>query len=82
MKPIARYNYASEKFPLIFRLLSGKTGEVVWSREVTLDEARALAKIEIPSFVGTDHYPVSAEILYADGTLAPAEACEPRSLPQ
>jgi hypothetical protein len=40
---------------------------------VTLDEARSLAKIEIPSFAGTEHYPVLAEILYADGTTAPAD---------
>jgi len=72
-KPIARYDYPPDKFPLTLRCLSGKTGEVVWSRTVTIDEARALAKIEIPSFMGTDHYPVLAEILYADGTTAPAE---------
>ena len=73
VKPIARHNYPPDKFPLTLRLLSGKTGEVVWSRTVTLDDARALAKIEIPSFANTEHYPVLAEILYADGTAAPAE---------
>lgn len=61
-KPIARHDYPPEKFPLTIRLLSGKTGEVVWSRTVTVDEARALAKIEIPSFSDTEHYPVLAEI--------------------
>jgi hypothetical protein len=67
-KPIARHDYLPEKFPLTLRLLSGKTGAIVWERTVTIDEARTLAKIEIPSFMGTDHYPVLAEILYADGT--------------
>ena len=72
-KPIARHDYPPEKFPITLQLLSGKTGAVVWSRTVTIDEARSLAKIEIPSFAGTEHYPVLAEILYADGTAAPAE---------
>ena len=69
-KPTARHDYAPEKFPLTMRIYSGKTGEVVWSRTVTLDEARGLAKIEIPSYAGTEHYPVRAEIIYADGTIA------------
>lgn len=57
------------KFPLTIRLHSGKTGEIVWSRTVTLEEARILAKIEIPSFAQSAHYPVRAEIEYADGTI-------------
>ena len=69
-KPIARHDYAPEKFPITYRLYSGKTGECLWSRTVSLDEARALAKIEIPSYRGTEHYPVRAEIAYADGTIA------------
>ena len=77
MKPIARHDYPPEKFPLTLRLLSGKTGAIVWERTVTIDEARALAKIEIPSFQGTEHYPVLAEILYADGTTAPADRGAP-----
>ena len=81
-KPIARHDYPPEKFPLTIRLLSGKTGAIVWERTVTIAEARALAKIEIPSFMGTEHYPVLAEILCADGTIAPAEARGPRGLPQ
>jgi hypothetical protein len=81
-KPIARHDYPPEKFPLTLRLLSGKTGEVVWSRTVTIDEARALAKVEIPSFADTEHYPVLAEILYADGTTSPAEVRGARGLPQ
>ena len=68
-KPTARHDYSPEKFPLTMRIYSGKTGEVVWSRTVPLDEARFLAKIEIPSYVGTEHYPVQAEITYADGTI-------------
>lgn len=62
------HNYPPEKFPLTLRLYSSKTGEVVWSRTVTLDEARGLARIEIPGYRHTEHYPVRAEILYADGT--------------
>ena len=81
-KPIARHYYPPEKFPITLQLLSSKTGKAVWSRTVTIDEARALAKIEIPSFMGTEHYPVLAEILYADGTTAPAEVRGPRGLPQ
>lgn len=69
-KPTARHDYSPEKFPLTMRLYSGKTGEVVWSRTVTLDEARGLAKIQIPGYVGTEHYPVRTEITYADGTVA------------
>lgn len=67
-KPIARHNFSPEKFPLTLHLYSGKTGELVWSRTVTIDEARSLAKIEIPSYANTEHYPVRAEITYADGT--------------
>jgi len=67
-KPIARHNYPPEKFPFTMQLHSRKTGEVVWSRTVTLDEARSLARIEIPSYAGTEHYPVRSEIVYADGT--------------
>lgn len=73
-KPILRQDYPLDKFPITIRLLSGKTGAVVWSRTVTLDEARTRAKVEIPSFTGTEHYPVLAEIVYADGTPAPADA--------
>jgi hypothetical protein len=43
---------------------------VLWSRTVTLDEARQLAKVKIPGYAGTEHYPVSVEIVYADGTTA------------
>ena len=87
LKPIARHDYPpewalTEKYPLTLRLLSGKTGEIVWSRTVTIDEARALAKVEIPSFIGTEHYPVLAEIIYADGTTAPADVRYRGSLPQ
>lgn len=72
-KPTARHDYPSTKFPITLRVLSSKTGAIVWSRTVTLDEARGPAKIEIPSFAGTEHYPVLAEIVYADGTTEPAE---------
>ena len=67
-KPIARREYTPEKFPLTIQLYSNGTGELVWSRTVTLEEARAVAKIEIPSYLGTVHYPVRAEITCADGT--------------
>lgn len=62
----ARHDYPPEKFPLTMRLVSGTTGEVVWSRTVTLDEARTLATIEIPSFANSKHWPVRAEILTSD----------------
>jgi len=81
-KPIARHDYTPDKFPITLRLLSSKTGAVVWSRTVTIDEARALAKVEIPSFIGTEHYPVLAEIVYADGTTGPAKMHGPKGLPQ
>jgi hypothetical protein len=81
-KPIARHDYPPEKFPLTLRLLSGKTGAVVWSRTVTIDEARALAKVEIPSFAGTEHYPVLVEILDADGSTAPTGSRTRGGLPQ
>jgi hypothetical protein len=71
-KPIARHDFTPDKFPLTLRLRSGKTGAVVWSRTVTIDEARELAKVEIPSFRDTEHYPVLVEVLHADGTVAPA----------
>lgn len=64
----ARHDLVPSKFPFTLKLISGTTGEVVWSRTVTLDEARSLAKIEIPSFASSEHYPVRAEIIYADGT--------------
>jgi hypothetical protein len=66
--PVARHNYSPEKFPITFRLYSGKTGELLWSRTVTIDEARTLAKVEVPGYADTEHYPVRTEILYADGT--------------
>ena len=69
-KPIAHHDFSPEKFPVTLQLYSSKTGELVWSRTVTLDEARSLVKIEIPSYAGTEHYPVRAEIAYADGTPA------------
>ena len=81
-EPIARHDYTPDKFPIMLRLLSGKTGAVVWSRTVTIDEARALAKVEIPSFANTEHYPVLAEVVYADGTPAPADVHYREGLPQ
>ncbi len=66
--PHARHNLTPEKFPLTLKLVSGTTGAVVWSRTVSIAEARDLAKIEIPSFADSEHYPVRAEIEYADGT--------------
>lgn len=69
-KPTARHDFSPAKFPLTMRLYSSKTGQVVWSRTIALDEARQLAKIEIPSYADSEHYPVRAEIVYADGTIA------------
>jgi len=67
--PLPRmHSYPPEKFPITLRIRSGTTGKVVWSRTVTIDEARAGARIEIPSYRDTEHYPVSAEIFCADGT--------------
>ena len=68
--PSARHDLLRERYPLTLRIYSGKTGDVVWSRTVTLDEARQLAKVEIPGYAGTEHYPVRVEITYADGTTA------------
>jgi hypothetical protein len=67
-KPAARHDLPPKSFPFKIQLYSGKTGELLWSRTVTLDEARALATIEIPGYAGTEHYPVRAEFVYADGT--------------
>lgn len=66
--PHARHDLPLKKFPLTIKLHSGKTGALLWSRTVTLDEARQLARVEIPSYAGTEHYPVRAEVTYADGT--------------
>jgi hypothetical protein len=68
MKPTARHDLPPEKFPVTLRLISGTTGAVIWKHVVTIEEARGLARVEIPSFAGTEHYPVRAEITYADGT--------------
>ena len=67
-KPTTSHDFAPEKFPLAMRIYSSKTGKVVWSRTVTLGEARALVAVEIPSYADTEHYPVRIEITYADGT--------------
>jgi hypothetical protein len=67
-KPCARHDFAPAMFPLTIRIYSGKTQDLLWSREVTLDEAKGLAKVEIPGYAGTEHYPVRTEIAYADGT--------------
>lgn len=66
--PTARHDYPVTKFPITYRLFRGKTGDLLWERTVTLEEARRLAKVEIPGYGGTEHYPVRAEIAYADGT--------------
>jgi hypothetical protein len=66
--PSAHHDHPPEKFPITLRIYSSKTGAVLWSRTVTLDEARQLAKVKIPGYAGTEHYPVSVEIVYADGT--------------
>lgn len=68
MKPTARHDLSPEKFPVTLRLVSGTTGAVVWECLVTIEDARNLARVEIPSFAGTEHYPVRAEVAYADGT--------------
>ena len=66
--PLVYHTLSRGKFPFTIDLVSGKTGEVVWSRTVTIAEARTGAKIEVPGFNGSEHYPVRAEIKYADGT--------------
>lgn len=66
--PHARHDLSPDRFPITIRLHSGKTGKALWSRTITIAEARDLAKVQIPSYANTDHYPVRAEIEYADGT--------------
>jgi hypothetical protein len=68
--PHARVDLSPDAFPLTIRLFSGKTGEVLWSRTITIDEARGLAKIDVPGYAGTEHYPVRSEITYANGATA------------
>lgn len=68
MSVVTRHNFSPTKFPIAIRIYSGKTKEVIWSREITLEEARSLAKVDIPGYAGTEHYPVRTEIAYADGT--------------
>jgi hypothetical protein len=68
MKPISTHLLDPKQYPLTIRLVSGTTGAVVWERTVTLGEAKSFALIKIPSFANTEHYPVRAEIHYADGT--------------
>ena len=68
-KPTAHHNFPTSKYPIKLRLYSGTTGEMVWSHTITLDEALSLAKVEIPCYAGTAHYPVRSEIEYADGTI-------------
>jgi hypothetical protein len=67
-KPTARHDYPVSKFPVTYRLYSGKTGELLWERTVSLGDARNLARVEVPGYAGTEHYPVRAEITYGDGT--------------
>lgn len=68
-KPTQKVLLPPEKFPLKMQLYSGDTtNELLWERTVTLAEAEKLSEIEIPSFKDTRHYPVRAEIHYADGT--------------
>ena len=66
--PLVCHELPRGKFPFTIKIVSGTTGEVVWSRTVTIAEARTGAKIEVPGFAGSEHYPVRAEIKYADGT--------------
>lgn len=68
-KPTARHDFSESQYPLTLRLYSGKTGELLWERTVTLAEAQQLAKVEIPGYGGTEHYPVRSEITYADGSI-------------
>jgi hypothetical protein len=66
--PHVHHDLSPDKFPLTIKILSGKTGEILWLREVTLAKARMLAEVLIPGYAHTEHYPVRAEITYADGT--------------
>jgi hypothetical protein len=56
------HDFSPEQFPLTIRILSGTTGELLWSRVVTLDEAREITLIQVPCYAGTAHYPVHAEV--------------------
>ena len=62
------HDLSPDKFPLTLKLLSGKTGEILWWRTITIEAARQVAQITIPSYRDTEHYPVRAEVTYADGT--------------
>jgi hypothetical protein len=68
MKPVSKHLLDPKQFPVTIRLVSGTTGAMVWERVVTIEEARDLARVEIPSFANTEHYPVRADIHDADGT--------------
>jgi hypothetical protein len=70
VKPVSKHLLDPKQYPVTIQLVSGTTGTVVWERTVTLAEAKDLAHVEIPSFANTEHYPVRAEIYYADGTTA------------
>ena len=72
-KPSARHDFSPDKFPITIRIYSGETGEVVWSRTVTLEEARSLAAIEIPGFAETEHWPVRVDMIYADSSIGSAD---------
>jgi hypothetical protein len=68
--PTVRHNYTPDKFPLTLSLYSGKTGELLWSRTVTFEEAAFLARIDVPGYANTEHYPVRSEIRFASGEIA------------
>jgi hypothetical protein len=57
-------HFTLDLFPITIRIRSGKTGELLWSRTITRDEARQLASLEVPSYYGTEHYPAPTEVTY------------------
>lgn len=69
MKPIACHDFSPEKYPITIRIRSGKTGKELWWRTITLDEARTRPRIEIPSYAGSEHWPVHVDVAYADETI-------------
>lgn len=70
------HDYAPEKFPITIKIRSGKTDEMIWSRTITLEEARGPALVKIPGYTGTEHYPVRVEIDFADGTFTSVDERE------
>lgn len=65
---IANYSLPSSSFPLTITIFSGKTDEILWQQTISLDDARQIAKLHVPGYGNTEHYPVRVEYKYGDGT--------------